>query len=230
MAFAAPQAPPRSPAPEAALLHAPTPTLPLGAGGPPRRAAGRVLATVCDPDPLQRLHAVAAAEAAGFAVEGPSAPQWPACRSHAVTPAVRFVSLDGPGACPRLSRAPRDACASPAPDGVVVGYGSASLPVLAAHARHGCATIVLSLVAAGGRPVFDYLPPAGFAGDASLTPREADVLILLLAGFTTAALAARLHMAPATARSHCRALLRKFAAPDRRALRARLLESPATPR
>jgi len=53
--------------------------------------------------------------------------------------------------------------------------------------------------------------------------READVLVLVLGGLSTAALAERLCVSPATARTHCRALLRKLGAADRRALRARLL-------
>jgi DNA-binding CsgD family transcriptional regulator len=52
--------------------------------------------------------------------------------------------------------------------------------------------------------------------------READVLVLLLAGLTTAAIAARLCISPATARSHCRSVLGKLGAPDRTSLRAGL--------
>jgi DNA-binding CsgD family transcriptional regulator len=64
---------------------------------------------------------------------------------------------------------------------------------------------------------------------AGLTARGADVLVLLLGGLTTAAIAARLCVSASTARSHCRAVLRKLDAGDRRALRARLLAGPAEP-
>jgi DNA-binding NarL/FixJ family response regulator len=52
------------------------------------------------------------------------------------------------------------------------------------------------------------------------------VLVLLLAGQTDAEIARRLHVAPATARAHARAVLRKLGAADRRALRRRLLGQP----
>ena len=47
--------------------------------------------------------------------------------------------------------------------------------------------------------------------------------MLLLGGLTTPAIAGRLCVSPSTARTHCRAVLRKLAAGDRRALGARLL-------
>ncbi len=49
------------------------------------------------------------------------------------------------------------------------------------------------------------------------------MLVLLLGGLTTPAIARRLCVSPSTARTHCRAVLRKLGAGDRRALRARLL-------
>ena len=45
--------------------------------------------------------------------------------------------------------------------------------------------------------------------------------MLLLNGLTTPAVAARLCVSASTARTHCRAVLRKLGAGDRRALRAR---------
>ena len=51
--------------------------------------------------------------------------------------------------------------------------------------------------------------------------------MLLLGGLTTPAIARRLCVSPSTVRTHCRALLRKLGAGDRRALRARLLAGPS---
>ena len=86
--------------------------------------------------------------------------------------------------------------------------------------------MVLSLTAAAGRACFAHLPAVDVVTSAGLTTREADVLVLVLGGLTTAAIAARLCVSPSTARTHCRAVLRKFGAGDRRALRARLLAGP----
>jgi DNA-binding CsgD family transcriptional regulator len=81
-------------------------------------------------------------------------------------------------------------------------------------------------MAAAGRPRLVHLPAADPVSAAGLSDREADVLVLLLLGLTTPAVAARLGVAVSTVRSHCRAVLRKLGAPDRRALRARLLAGP----
>ena len=99
----------------------------------------------------------------------------------------------------------------------------------AAHRAHRCADVVLRLAAAAGRPCFAHLPAADAVAAAGLTEREADVLVLLLRGLTTAAVAARLCVSASTARTHCRAVLRKLGAGDRRALRALLLAGPSQP-
>ena len=94
-------------------------------------------------------------------------------------------------------------------------------------ASHRCADVVLRLTAtAAGAPGFVHLPAADAVTAAGLSEREADVLVLLLRGLTTAAIGARLCVAPSTARTHCRAVLRKLGAGDRRALRALLLAGP----
>ena len=72
--------------------------------------------------------------------------------------------------------------------------------------------LVLVLTAEGGGPCFAHLPASDPVVEAGLTEREADVLVLLLAGLTTPAIALRLGVAESTARSHCRAVLRKFGA------------------
>ena len=226
----------------------PTPTLPLGAGGPLRRAAGRVLtpAVIIDADPLRRLHALAAAGALGFdarecrAGAGCSratrdSPQRPRAAGAAPIDVTRraavFVALDEPHACPRCAMAPqhRAPASAPLPTAPlsVIGYGSLIGP-LAAHRRHGCVDAVFQLTASCGEARFAYLPPVTALDAAAITAREADVLVLLLAGLDGPAVARRLGLSPGTARAHCRAILRKLGAADRRALRARLLASPGT--
>ena len=246
-----------------APTKAPTPTLPLGAGGPRERAAGRVLpplagrleepvyagvpalpgvpaalagrvrVQVVERDPLLRLHAVAAARALGFAVAEEVADGGPPCGE----PAVVFVGLDVADDCPRcgLSAGAWRRFDDGATQPLVVGYGAGSAVSLAAHRLHGCADMYVRLQAVGGRARLAHLAAGDAPAAAGLTPREADVLILLLAGFSTSAVAGRLCVSPATARSHSRAVLRKLGAADRRALRARCLgaepgASPATGR
>ena len=219
---------------------APTPDLPRGAGGPLARAAGRVsqgaAAFVLEPDPLVRLLTVSAVIALGFAVSELPAARRGAADGAAPTAAAAvaavFVPLDHGHDCRRLCAEARAAAGSrppglsPAAALLVVGYGRGPLAPLAAHRAHGCADLVLRLCAAGGQPRLAHLPAADPVSAAGLSAREADVLVLLLAGCTTAAVAAHLCVAQSTARTHCRAVLRKFGAGDRRALRARLLAGP----
>ncbi len=184
-----------------------------------------------EPDPLARLLVVPAAAALGFrVVEGASA-----CGAG-LAPSVVFVPLEQVDDCRRacdearrVAPGPRAAPGRPASPGqvapLVVGYGGAP-GQLSAHRAHRCADVVLCLAAAAGRPCFAHLPATDAVTAAGLTPREADVLVLLLRGLTTAAVGARLCVSPSTARTHCRAVLRKFGAGDRRALRALLLAGP----
>ena len=218
----------------------------MGAGGPPRRAAGRVslppgtamtsarssvreayglstppfaggLATVIEPDPLLRLHVVAAARELGFAAAEPGTVD----RGAKAASDAFFVGLDTAAACPRCGSAADRRPAATAP--LLVGYATGGRELLAAHRLHACCAVLLELRAVAGRACFSYVPAGGAVEQARLTPREADVLVLVLGGLSTAAVAERLCVSPATARTHCRALLRKLGAADRRALRARLL-------
>ena len=218
----------------------------MGAGGPPRRAAGRVslpsrhalpperppgreayrlpapagpggLAIVVEADPLLRLHVVAAVRQLGFA----PADSLAGGRSAGAAVAAVFVGLDTVEACPRCGPSAGRRPAASAP--LVVGYATGGPELLAAHRLHVCCDLVLELRAVAGRPCFVYPPAGGAVEQARLTTREADVLVLVLAGLSTTAVAERLCVSPATARTHCRALLRKLGAADRRALRARLL-------
>ena len=117
---------------------------------------------------------------------------------------------------------------SPARPSLLVGYGAGPEALLAAHRAHRCCDLVLRLAAGrSGEPELVHLAAQDPVSAAGLSPREADVLVLLLQGFTTPAVAARLSVAPSTARSHCRAVLRKLGARDRRGLRALLFGPPA---
>jgi DNA-binding CsgD family transcriptional regulator len=223
------------------IAGSPTPRLPRGAGGPLRRAAGRVsveasalpaagrsdvqpaAALVLEPDPLARLLVVPAATALGFRVaEGASA-----C-SAGLAPSAVFVPLERTDDCRRACAEVRRRLPGPqAP--LVVGYGAGGTGLLSAHRVHRCADVVLRLTASAGRPCFAHLPAADAVAAAGLTVREADVLVLLLRGLTTAAVGARLCVSPSTARTHCRAVLRKLGAGDRRALRALLLAGEVCP-
>jgi DNA-binding CsgD family transcriptional regulator len=142
--------------------------------------------------------------------------------------AVVFVPLDGELDCRRVCAAARAAGGSAAPP-VVAGYGAGPAGLLAAHRAHRCADLVLRLTASAAGARFAHLPAADAVVSAGLTEREADVLVLLLHGCTTPAVAGMLCISPNTARSHCRAVLRKLGAGDRRALRARLLSGASAP-
>ncbi|MCX6372498.1 MAG: helix-turn-helix transcriptional regulator [Actinobacteria bacterium] len=175
------------------------------------------LAAIVEAEPLLRLHAVAAARQLGFTpAEAAAGP----CSAQTAVAAV-FVGLDAVGACSGRARAARIQSTAAAP--LVVGYAKGGRELLFAHRLHACCDVVLELRAVAGRACFAYPPAGGLVEQARLTMREADVLVLVLGGLNNAALAERLCVSPSTARTHCRALLRKFGAADRRALRARLL-------
>ena len=242
------------------IAESPTPNLPRGAGGPLRRAAGRVsgrrdgapasaardggresasasppVAVILEQDPLARLLVVPAVAALGLRVLEAPAPgerrlapppderrQASGSGDGHEAPAVVFVPLDGELDCRRVCAAARAAGGSVAPP-LVAGYGAGPPGLLAAHRAHRCADLVLRLTASAGGARFAHLPVAEAVVSAGLTEREADVLVLLLHACTTPAVAARLCISPNTARSHCRAVLRKLGAGDRRALRSHLL-------
>jgi DNA-binding CsgD family transcriptional regulator len=204
------------------IAESPTPDLPRGAGGPLCRAAGRgsgAAVLVHDPDPLTRLLAAPAVAELGFApvVFAPSG--GPAADASVVV----FVSLDRTADCRRVLH--EAALAAPKAR-LVVGFGAGPEALLSAHRAHRCCDVVLRLTAAAGRPRLVHLPAEDAVSAGGLSDREGDVLVLLLLGLTTPAIAARLGVSASTARSHCRAVLRKLGAPDRRALRARLLGGP----
>jgi DNA-binding CsgD family transcriptional regulator len=172
---------------------------------------------VLDPDPLARLLVAPAVLALGFAGVA-FAPE-----ARGEPPAAVFVPLGGPTDCRSVRQAVAGAGLDAAP---VAGYGAGAPALLAAHRAHRCCDLVLRLREAAGRPRLEHLTATDPVTAAGLSVREADVLVLLLGGLTTAAVAARLCIAESTARSHCRAVLRKLGAPDRRTLRARLLTAP----
>ena len=198
---------------------APHPHPSRGTGGPRQRAAGRVhrgdggpfladgrrAALLLEPDPLLRPVAENAVRQLGF--------------EPGVVPApVLFLNLGGLQTCPWRA----------APEGaIVVGYVAGRPLTAAAHFFHDCCAQVLELRATARGPQFTalILPPA--LASAPLTVREADVLALLLVGATDRAAAAALGVAPATIRTHARALFRKVGAADRHELRRLDVRSPA---
>jgi DNA-binding CsgD family transcriptional regulator len=129
---------------------------------------------------------------------------------------VVFVNLAGLGACPSSSSAAAV---------LVIGYVAGRPLTGAAHALHGCCAQVLELRALQDGPAFTaaLVPPALEA--ACPTPREADVLALVLAGATDRRMAEALGVARSTVRSHVRAVLRKTGVANRRELRR--LDRPA---
>jgi DNA-binding CsgD family transcriptional regulator len=194
------------------------------------RAGDEATAAACivEPDPLLRFLAEEAARGLGFGTHGDG-------RAHRAT--VTFRGLDTFTACPRLLppavRLPESPEHTRRPEHPVIGYVGGAPVLLAAHKRHGCTDGVVRLCAIGGRASFVCEPDTAAdelertRDDGILPPdvtaRETDVLLLVLAGFTTPEIAARLSVSQATARSHCRSLLRKCGAPDRRQLRAHFL-------
>jgi DNA-binding CsgD family transcriptional regulator len=175
---------------------------------------------VLERDPLMRLLVLPAVVALGFSVTGEVCADVP-------EPAAVFVPLCGAGDCRRAcatargGKEARGRATGAAP--LVVGYAAGPPGLLAAHRAHGCADLVVRLVAAKGEACFAHLPAGDAVAAAGLSRREADVLVLLLGGLTTAAVACRLGVSHDTARTHCRAVLRKLGAADRRVLRAALL-------
>jgi DNA-binding CsgD family transcriptional regulator len=215
--------------------------------GQPKRTRGEFgvdggdRARVVEADPLLRLHAEHAATDLGFAVVDDPAMEVEVC----------FVGLDSLDSCSRCGRrhwpdpggVGRAAPLVGSPRPLIVGYVGGPPVLAAAHAAHFCADVVVRLQASEGRAAFVYVLPSTAATtpgpgrpDAlpeDLTVREADVLLLVLAGRTTKEIAGQLCLSPATVRSHCRSLLVKAGAADRRALRASCLggvrPSRATP-
>ncbi len=127
-----------------------------------------------------RLLVVAATVALGFFVaEGASA-----CGAG-LAPSAVFVPLEQADDCRRACTEARRVAPGPAAP-LVIGYGACAPGLLSAHRAHRCADVVVRLTAAAGRPRFAHLPAADAITAAGLTDREADVLVLLLRGLTTA--------------------------------------------
>ena len=171
-------------------------------------------AVVLEPDPFVRPAVEDAVRRLGFRPALEPAP-------------VVFVDLARMGACP--------APGGVGPPSVPVrdqpgGWGSSAAPTVigfvagrpltgVAHLLHGCCSEVLELRPGPDGVAFGplALPPALAA--AGLTPREADVLALLLLGLSGCRIATLLGVTPSTVRTHARAVLRKVGVADRRTLR-----------
>jgi DNA-binding CsgD family transcriptional regulator len=139
---------------------------------------------------------------------------------------LRFVGVHGllgVAACPLRGAAGRPGAAADGRDCVLYVLDD---PVAAElHRLHGCAAAVCVFTpdARGGR--LEPLTSPGRLETAGLTPREAEVLALLLARRTNAEIRDQLVLSEATVRAHCRNVLHKLGAADRRVLWAVL--SPA---
>jgi DNA-binding CsgD family transcriptional regulator len=123
--------------------------------------------------------------------------------------------------CPLLQGSLAAAAAGPVagrPGGVVIVYVLRDPLAAELHRVHGCAAEVCVFWPAttGGR-----LEPAAGPGrlrQAGLTPREAQVLALLLLRRTNEEISASLVLSLSTVRAHCRAVLRKLGVRNRRDL------------
>jgi DNA-binding CsgD family transcriptional regulator len=133
---------------------------------------------------------------------------------------VGVHGLLGVAACPLRGAARSPGGALRAAGGVL--YVLADPLAAELHRLHGCASVVCVFFpdTAGGR--LEPLPSPGRLEAAGLTPREAEVLALLLARRTNAEIREQLVLSEATVRAHCRSVLRKLGAADRRALWAAL--------
>lgn len=194
----------------------PRAVLPSGAGGRDGGDVAAAAAVVVEDDGLLLLLVEQAVRALGLRPWRAGAHPGGGRLSAGGIPVTVFVGLDRPGLC--CSRPVRE----PGTPGEVVlrvGYAARAVRLLAAHRAHRCCDAYLQLAPGPGGAVFVH-PPGGTAVEtAGLTAREADVLLLLAAGSTTPAVAQRLCVSPATARSHCRSVLRKMGVADRRRLR-----------
>ena len=133
--------------------------------------------------------------------------------------------LLGVAHCP-LRRAGHASPAAAAPP-LDVLYVAADPLAAELHRLHGCADLACVFWPGEGGGRLEPLAWPGRLESAGLTPREADVLALLLARRTNDEIAAELVLSPSTVRAHCRAVLRKMNARDRRHLWALLPRSRA---
>jgi len=103
-------------------------------------------------------------------------------------------------------------------DGPTLVYTLRDRLAAALHVLHGCADVAAVLLPHQGGARFEIVDEDPRLRGAGLTPREADVLALLLARASNAEIAAALTLSQATVRAHCRAVLRKLGASRRRDL------------
>ncbi len=129
--------------------------------------------------------------------------------------------LLGVAHCPlRRAARPSHAGVAAAPAAVLYVVGDPLAAEL--HRLHGCADLACVFWPGEGGGRLEPLAWPGRLESAGLTPREADVLALLLARRTNEEIAAHLVLSLSTVRAHCRAVLRKMGARDRRHLWALL--------
>lgn len=157
------------------------------------------------------------------------------CRTDGPRAPLRLVGVHGllaVASCPlrrarrRGASPPQPGAPTPLPAPPTLLYVLRDPMAAELHRLHGCAEHVCIFVpdARGGR--FEPLPWPGRLETTGLTPREADVLALLLARRTNDEIAAHLVVSSATVRAHCRSIFRKVGVGDRRALWSHLPAGP----
>lgn len=142
-------------------------------------------------------------------------------RGQELPVAVRLVGvhgLVGVAACPLAREARRGDQPAAAAAPAAVLYVLRDCLAAELHRIHGCCRAVAVFVptSAGGR--FEQPPWPRRLEAAGLTPREAEVLALLLLRRTDEEVARQLVVARSTVRAHSRAIWRKLEVRDRRAL------------
>jgi DNA-binding NarL/FixJ family response regulator len=138
---------------------------------------------------------------------------------------LNFAALSSPGALRKLHRRFPDVRLMVLADGPsaaecrqLIGFGVTACLSKATEARDLVGAI--DLVSRGLQVLPSTDAPASEPADlAPLTPREADVLVLLQGGQSNAEIAAELHVGVETVRTHARNIYRKLGVHTRRELR-----------
>jgi DNA-binding CsgD family transcriptional regulator len=157
--------------------------------------------------------AAAGQAAAGQASAPPRCVLTPDCPWHG---GLHLIGVHGIAA---VARCPLRRGAAERHDGVpTLVYTVRDRLAAALHVLHGCSDAAAVLLPHDGGSRFEIVDEDPRLRGAGLTPREADVLALLLARVTNEEIAAALTLSQATVRAHCRAVLRKLGASRRRDL------------
>lgn len=188
---------------------------------PAALAALPSLCSACPAPGAQRFRPPAAPGAAGPAISAPAirAPASPAVPGCVLTPGCPWhggLHLVGVHGIAAVARCPlRQGVAERTGGGPILVYTVRDRLAAALHVLHGCSDVAAVLLPHQGGARFEIVDGDPRLRSAGLTPREADVLALLLARATNDEIAAALTLSRATVRAHCRAVLRKLGASRR---------------